>query len=182
MNTSEPGGGLTDRDRAILAFEKQWWRNAGSKEQAIRERFQISATRYYQLLNALLDDEAALALEPEVVKRLRRLRAARQRARSGRVKRVADIGAGRPTGSPGLCLMKGMTGTEPLDRDRRPTPGGRPAYRDPLGVVSEGTADEPARAARSRSPPCAGPGCWPGSGCSAARRRSRVRRRPRPRW
>ncbi|MEZ0107251.1 hypothetical protein ABH920_001242 [Catenulispora sp. EB89] len=93
MNSSEPGGGLTDRDRAILAFEKQWWRNAGSKEQAIRERFQISATRYYQLLNALLDDEAALALEPEVVKRLRRLRAARQRARSGRVKRVSDIGA-----------------------------------------------------------------------------------------
>jgi hypothetical protein len=92
MNSSESGGGLTDRDRAILAFEKQWWRNAGSKEQAIRERFQISATRYYQLLNALLDDEAALALEPEVVKRLRRLRAARQRARSGRVKRVADIG------------------------------------------------------------------------------------------
>ena len=82
---------MTDRDRAILAFEKQWWRHAGSKEQAIRERFAVSATRYYQMLNALLDDEAALAYEPEVVKRLRRLRAARQRARSGRVKRVADM-------------------------------------------------------------------------------------------
>ncbi|WP_344659129.1 DUF3263 domain-containing protein [Catenulispora subtropica] len=91
MEPSEPGGGLTDRDRAILAFEKQWWRHAGSKEQAIRERFAVSATRYYQMLNALLDDEAALAAEPEVVKRLRRLRAARQRARSGRVNRVADI-------------------------------------------------------------------------------------------
>ena len=78
-------GGLTDRDRAILVFEKQWWRHAGSKEQAIRERFGVSATRYYQMLNALLDREDALAFEPEVVKRLRRLRAARQRARSGRV-------------------------------------------------------------------------------------------------
>lgn len=93
MERSEPGGGLTDRDRAILAFEKQWWRHAGSKEQAIRERFGVSATRYYQMLNALLDDEAALACEPEVVKRLRRLRAARQRARSGRVNRVADTEA-----------------------------------------------------------------------------------------
>lgn len=81
---------LTDRDRAILTFEKQWWRHAGSKEQAIRDKFQVSATRYYQMLNALLDSEAALAYEPEVVKRLRRLRAARQRARSGRVNRVSD--------------------------------------------------------------------------------------------
>jgi hypothetical protein len=78
-------GELTDRDRAILVFEKQWWRHAGSKEQAIRDRFSVSATRYYQMLNALLDNEAALAFEPAVVKRLRRLRAARQRARSGRV-------------------------------------------------------------------------------------------------
>ena len=76
---------LTDRDRAILTFEKQWWRHAGSKEQAIRDHFSMSATRYYQTLNALLDNEAALAFEPAVVKRLRRLRAARQRARSGRV-------------------------------------------------------------------------------------------------
>ncbi|NUP52134.1 MAG: DUF3263 domain-containing protein [Catenulispora sp.] len=99
MEAGEPGGGLTDRDRAILAFEKQWWRHAGSKEQAVRERFGVSATRYYQMLNALLDDEAALAYEPEVVKRLRRLRAARQRARSGRVKRVSDIGP-EPDGDP----------------------------------------------------------------------------------
>lgn len=93
---------LTDRDRAILTFEKQWWRHAGSKEQAIRDRFQVSATRYYQMLNALLDSEAALAFEPEVVKRLRRLRAARQRARSGRVNRASDAhgpgGAGETRG------------------------------------------------------------------------------------
>lgn len=89
---------LSDRDRAILTFEKQWWRHAGSKEQAIRDRFQVSATRYYQMLNALLDSEAALAYEPEVVKRLRRLRAARQRARSGRVNRAPE---GHGPGGPG---------------------------------------------------------------------------------
>jgi hypothetical protein len=96
---------LTDRDRAILTFEKQWWRHAGSKEQAIRDRFQVSATRYYQMLNALLDNEAALAFEPEVVKRLRRLRAARQRARSGRVNRTPDAhGPGGPGETRGHVL------------------------------------------------------------------------------
>lgn len=90
-------GELTDRDRAILVFEKQWWRHAGAKEQAIRDAFSVSATRYYQMLNALLDNEAAMAFEPAVVKRLRRLRAARQRARSGRVTRDAPGSEGSET-------------------------------------------------------------------------------------
>jgi hypothetical protein len=74
---------LTEREEQILAFEKQWWRHAGAKEQAIREQFDLSATRYYQLLNGLLDNPAALALEPVTVARLRRLRSTRARARSG---------------------------------------------------------------------------------------------------
>jgi hypothetical protein len=74
---------LGERERAVLAFERQWWRHAGSKEQAIRDRFSLSPTRYYQLLNSLLDDERALALDPVLVKRLRRLRAARGRSRLG---------------------------------------------------------------------------------------------------
>ena len=53
--------GLTRRDRDILAFERQWWKYAGAKEQAIRELFDMSATRYYQVLNALIDTPAALA-------------------------------------------------------------------------------------------------------------------------
>src|SRR5579884_3777694 len=77
-------GELTDRDRAILSFERQWWKYAGAKEQAIRELFDMSATRYYQVLNALLDRPEALAADPMLVKRLRRLRSARQRARSAR--------------------------------------------------------------------------------------------------
>ncbi|SCL20749.1 Protein of unknown function [Micromonospora nigra] len=76
-----PTGGLTERDQAILAFERQWWRHAGAKEQAIRDRFDLSATRYYQLLNALLDNPAALAADPVLVGRLRRLRSSRARSR-----------------------------------------------------------------------------------------------------
>ena len=77
-------GELSDRDRDILAFERQWWKYAGAKEQAIRELFDMSATRYYQVLNALIDNPAALEADPMLVKRLRRLRASRQRARSAR--------------------------------------------------------------------------------------------------
>lgn len=76
--------GLSERNLAILEFERQWWRYAGAKEQAIRELFDCSATRYYQLLNALIDDPAALRADPMLVKRLRRMRSARQRARSAR--------------------------------------------------------------------------------------------------
>jgi hypothetical protein len=76
--------GLSRRDREILSFERQWWKYAGAKEQAIRELFDMSATRYYQVLNALIDTPAALAADPMLVKRLRRLRASRQRQRSAR--------------------------------------------------------------------------------------------------
>jgi hypothetical protein len=75
---------LSARDRQILDFERQWWKYAGAKEQAIRELFGMSATRYYQVLNALIDTPDAIAHDPMLVKRLRRLRAARQRARSAR--------------------------------------------------------------------------------------------------
>lgn len=76
--------GLSEREREILDFERQWWRYAGAKEQAVRELFQLSATRYYQALNALIDRPEALSYDPMLVKRLRRLRSARQRQRSAR--------------------------------------------------------------------------------------------------
>ena len=75
---------LSDRDREIIAFERQWWKYAGAKEQAIRELFDMSATRYYQVLNVLIDSPIALAADPMLIKRLRRLRSTRQRARSAR--------------------------------------------------------------------------------------------------
>lgn len=75
---------LDERDARVLEFERQWWRFAGSKEDAIRETFRMSATEYYQVLNALIDTEAALAHDAMLVKRLRRMRASRQRGRASR--------------------------------------------------------------------------------------------------
>ena len=75
---------LSIRDRDVLAFERQWWKYAGAKEQAIRDRFDMSATRYYQVLNTLIDRPEALGHDPLLVKRLRRLRSTRQRARAAR--------------------------------------------------------------------------------------------------
>ncbi len=79
-----PSGELTAREREILAFERQWWKFAGAKEQAVRELFDMSGTRYYQVLNALIDRPEALEADPLLVRRLRRLRASRQRQRSAR--------------------------------------------------------------------------------------------------
>jgi len=76
--------GLTRREFDILAFERQWWKYAGAKEDAIKELFSMSATRYYQVLNTLVDRPEALAADPMLVKRLRRLRASRQKARAAR--------------------------------------------------------------------------------------------------
>ncbi|BCJ53728.1 hypothetical protein Asp14428_52030 [Actinoplanes sp. NBRC 14428] len=72
---------LTEREQQILAFEQKWWKHAGSKEQAIRDAFGLSSTRYYQLLNGLLDNPAALAHDPVLIGRLRRLRSTRARTR-----------------------------------------------------------------------------------------------------
>ena len=81
---AESTGELSIRDADILAFERQWWKFPGAKEQAIRDKFQMSATRYYQVLNALIDKPEALVQDPLLVKRLRRLRASRQRNRSAK--------------------------------------------------------------------------------------------------
>lgn len=76
--------GLSGRDHEILAFERQWWKHAGSKEKAIRELFEMSSTRYYQVLNRLIDSEAALRFDPMLIRRLRKTRAARKRVRAAR--------------------------------------------------------------------------------------------------
>jgi hypothetical protein len=76
--------GLSEADLRILAFERRGWRSSGVKEQAIAEVFGMSATRYYQLLNELIDRPEALAADPVLVKRLQAQRARRQRIRSPR--------------------------------------------------------------------------------------------------
>jgi hypothetical protein len=72
---------LSDPERAMLDFERQWWRRAGAKEQAIRDNFEMSPTRYYQMLNALLDQPQALQYDPTLVNRLQRLRSDSVRSR-----------------------------------------------------------------------------------------------------
>ena len=74
--------GLSRRAHEMLTFERHWWRQAGAKETAIRDRFGVPPTRYYQVLNALVDRADALAADPLLVRRLRRLRRARARTRS----------------------------------------------------------------------------------------------------
>lgn len=76
--------GLNDLESRILDFEGSWWRYAGAKESAIKELFDLTAPRYYQLLNDLIDREEALAASPMLVKRLRRLREARMSTRIAR--------------------------------------------------------------------------------------------------
>jgi hypothetical protein len=73
---------VTDVDRRMLEFERQWWKHAGAKMQAIRETFGMGATHYYQRLNRLIDTHEALAHDPVTVNRLRRLRSARVRSSS----------------------------------------------------------------------------------------------------
>lgn len=77
--------GLSDQDERILVFERQLWKHAGAKEEAIRSQFGLSAARYYQLLNTVLDQPSALVFDPMLVKRLLRLRDARTEARAARV-------------------------------------------------------------------------------------------------
>ncbi len=78
----EPPETLGERERAVLAFERHWWRHAGAKEEAIRREFGVGPTAYYQLLSRLIDDPAALAYDPMLVKRLQRQRASRRRQRT----------------------------------------------------------------------------------------------------
>jgi hypothetical protein len=99
---------LTERDRAVLAFERQWWKYAGAKEEAIRRQFGVSPTAYYQLLSRLIDDPMALAADPMLVKRLQRQRAARRRQRAARAPRTEGNEAVTPRETAG--------GAEPPER------------------------------------------------------------------
>ena len=75
---------LSERETAMLAFETTWTRHTAAKEQAIREVFGLTAARYYQLLNAVIDSPAAVRHDPMLVGRLQRARDARARARAAR--------------------------------------------------------------------------------------------------
>jgi hypothetical protein len=78
-DTAEPG--LSRREQAILEFERGWWKEAGTKRRAIRASLSMSASRYYEVLDHLIDEPDALAHDPLLVRRLRRKRTARRRQR-----------------------------------------------------------------------------------------------------
>ena len=72
---------LSERDRRILDFERNWVRDAGAKDDAVRQEFGLTATRYYQVLNTVIDSTAAIVYDPMVVRRLQRVRETRARER-----------------------------------------------------------------------------------------------------
>ena len=83
MPLNDPAtAGLSEFEVKMLEFERSWWRHAGVKESSIKELFNLTPPAYYQLLNNLIDREAAVLAEPILVKRLRRLRDSRTQARS----------------------------------------------------------------------------------------------------
>jgi hypothetical protein len=89
-----PDEHLAQRDLAVLAFERQWWKYAGAKEEAIRREFGISPTVYYQQRSAHTDHPAARAPDPMLVRRLQRQRSARRQQRAAR---SPGAGTGHPS-------------------------------------------------------------------------------------
>ncbi|MEP6481761.1 MAG: DUF3263 domain-containing protein [Rhodoglobus sp.] len=92
-----PGSSLSERDGQILDFERMWWQHVGAKEEAIRSQFGLSAARYYQLLNVVIDAPAAVRHDPMLVRRLQRARDARTKARAERAFTTSDRGGDHPS-------------------------------------------------------------------------------------
>lgn len=80
--TEQIDASLTPLELAILELERQWWKYPGAKDTAVREKFDMTPTRYYQVLNSLIDRPEALVVDPQLVRRLVRLRDERRRQRS----------------------------------------------------------------------------------------------------
>ncbi len=65
---------VSERDRKVLDFEGSWWLFPGPKDRDIREYVDMSATRYYEVVRRLIDNDDALAYAPMTVRRLRHMR------------------------------------------------------------------------------------------------------------
>lgn len=89
MSSDTPS--LSDRERAVLGFEREWWKHAGTKDSAVRAAFGISTDEYYKILNRVIDHPGAPASDALLVRRLRRQRALRQRRRSA-ARRGSEVG------------------------------------------------------------------------------------------
>ena len=76
---------LTELEKAVLVFEQSWTLKPEAKDEAIRQTFDITPTKYYQILSELLDFRPALEFDPMLVKRLQREREQRRRSRDIRL-------------------------------------------------------------------------------------------------
>lgn|GEM_PF-363739 len=158
----EGPSGLSPRDAAILAFEARWWRTPGAKAQAIKDTFGLSTTRYHQALNRLLDSPAALAAEPVLVSRLRRIRESRRAERGGGF----DVESGPDQASTG-DRDRGLA-----DRARAPehrTPEHRPMTERPAGGAPAGGRAGGSPGETVRGGQLVGAGAVPAGGGRAAR-------------
>jgi len=82
---------LTEAQRSLLDFERNWWQLPASKTTEIRSRFGFSSSSYYRALHALVDRPDAEAYDPLTVRRIRRRR---DRSRRERIEgRRADPGS-----------------------------------------------------------------------------------------
>lgn len=82
MAQEHGGSPLGERELRMLDFERDWQRHDGLKEEAIRAQFHLSAARYYQVLNAVIDSPAAVRHDPMLVRQLQSARRARAAARA----------------------------------------------------------------------------------------------------
>jgi hypothetical protein len=72
---------LSAREVAILDFERMWRHLPGPKHVEIRQRLQMSPSRYYELLNEVIDSPEAEEHDVLTVRRARRVRDQRREAR-----------------------------------------------------------------------------------------------------
>lgn len=79
--TSATAADLTALEAAMLALERRHFPRPGDKVRAIQDCFQLSPTRYFQIVNTMIDEPRVLRHDPVLVNRLRRLRSARRAGR-----------------------------------------------------------------------------------------------------
>lgn len=89
---------LTDHERALLDFERHWWRYGATRADAARARFGLGGTEHRRMVGALMDRPEALAHDPVLVRRLRRMRVSHRTTRSaaGQARAAARPRAPRP--------------------------------------------------------------------------------------
>lgn len=75
---------LSDLERSVLQLEARFPRHSARKDERIRRELKVSTTRYYQILGTLIEKPEALAFDPTLVARLRRLQHTRASERLAR--------------------------------------------------------------------------------------------------